>query len=337
MEKRAYERLIVRDYAGERREGLARPPRGGSDRNRRPTLKLEVVWGDITRVDADAYAVGHYEGVTPQRAERALDEKVSSNEAQLVITDHTRRGALRGALGDVNYFRWADPKLSHRVVAVAGMGRPGSFGLGSLRRLVRELVVSLSSLPNVKTVCSVLIGSGKGTLSISDAVLGLIDGIVEALSQAPVRGSLETLRIVEQEHARALTIFEAVKERCRELGRELTVIGPSFVEGDGRAVSREEALGRWCDQSRRALAGRAPAALRKAADSLLDQIHDAEVRKQVKAALLDGSCSAEGRNARLRPDADLRLGRWRRDPGCRDHGFDHRRRAHDLVRPPARE
>ena len=31
-----------------------------------PSLRVEVVWGDITKVQGDVYAVGHYHGVPPK-------------------------------------------------------------------------------------------------------------------------------------------------------------------------------------------------------------------------------------------------------------------------------
>ena len=37
---------------------------------------------------------------------------------------------LRGALGDVSFFPWGD--AAGRVVAVAGMGRPGTFDRAAL-------------------------------------------------------------------------------------------------------------------------------------------------------------------------------------------------------------
>ena len=81
----------------------------------RPKLAVEVVWGDVTRVDADVYTVGHYEGVLPQRAELALDKAVSGllgrkkyDPRSLAITRHTRRGNLRAEVGDVSFFPWAE-------------------------------------------------------------------------------------------------------------------------------------------------------------------------------------------------------------------------------------
>src|SRR4051812_10963075 len=62
----------------------------------RPKLVVEVVWGDITRARADVFAVGHYMGLPPQKAELALDRVVSGqaegSPRKLLITELTRRG-----------------------------------------------------------------------------------------------------------------------------------------------------------------------------------------------------------------------------------------------------
>ena len=90
-----------------RRRALRRRPE-------RPAITVEIAWGDVTQIEADVYAVGHYQGVLPQNAELALDCAVSGIpegcdpvRSRLVITRHTRRGILRGALGDVDYFPWS--------------------------------------------------------------------------------------------------------------------------------------------------------------------------------------------------------------------------------------
>ena len=123
VEAARLEALMLRDYTGTPVDigrplaapspaaALPRAPRRGARRRRaraarRPRLRVEVVWGDITQAAGDVYAVGHYEGVQPQRAELALDEAVSGprQRRHLVITDQTRRGILRGGLGDVAFF-----------------------------------------------------------------------------------------------------------------------------------------------------------------------------------------------------------------------------------------
>ena len=90
---------------------------GAPAKTERPAITIEIAWGDVTQIEADVYAVGHYQGVLPQNAELALDCAVSGIpegcdpvRSRLVITRHTRRGILRGALGDVDYFPWSERK-----------------------------------------------------------------------------------------------------------------------------------------------------------------------------------------------------------------------------------
>jgi pimeloyl-ACP methyl ester carboxylesterase len=194
-------------------------------------LRIEVHWGDVTRVEGDVYTVGHYQGVEPQRAELALDEVVSGIKAneesydrrRLVITQHTRRGMLRGAVGDVSFFPWGDTDHdSGKVVAVAGMGRPGTFDRTALRRVARSLILAIGALPTATTVCTVLIGSGEGTLTITDAVRGLLDGIDEAAAEIAASDELafvapvDTLLIVERDLGRARQIDHALRAVARE-------------------------------------------------------------------------------------------------------------------------
>ena len=76
--------LILGDYLGRGGAAPAEAPpaagpsarrEGGPSRSAR--LPVDVVWGDVTRVEADVYVAGHYIGVIPQNAELALDRVVS--------------------------------------------------------------------------------------------------------------------------------------------------------------------------------------------------------------------------------------------------------------------
>jgi hypothetical protein len=136
------EAMIVQDYVGRPRGTIAEPPaaRVAKVVDEPVVLNVEVVWGDITKVRGDVYACGHYRGVAPQNVEAALDTVVSAPGADgddRVLSGLTRRGVLRGDTGDIDLFPWADG--SARLVAVAGMGSPGTFGRIELRRLARNL------------------------------------------------------------------------------------------------------------------------------------------------------------------------------------------------------
>jgi hypothetical protein len=222
-------------------------------------MEVEVVWGDVTKVDADVYAVGHYEGVLPQYAELALDEAVSGlrgrkdyEPRKLVITQHAGRGSLHSELGDISFFPWGDSRSGGRVVAVAGMGRPGTFDGSGLRRLVSELVVAITQLPSAVHVCSVLIGSGVGTLSIQQAVSGWLDGITDAAEEiATARiydAPVERIVFAELDRGRAEELHCALEdELARRAGEKRSScvtlkLDPRLKRGSGGRVSIEESV-----------------------------------------------------------------------------------------------
>jgi hypothetical protein len=228
-----------------------------------------VVWGDITKVAGDVYAVGHYEGVLPQRAERALDDVVSGPGPRryLVITDQTRRGILRGGLGDIAFFPWG-----RRVVAVAGMGHAGTFGEPELRRLARNLTWAVAGLPSVRTICTVLIGSGEGTLEVEPAVRALFLGLRDALTGAEVESPIRLVRIVEKELARAHRIRDAVEQLRRddaEAGPIELSPAPKIRPARGGSISAESGLALLLAAAARASGSPARSAARKAVGTLL--------------------------------------------------------------------
>jgi hypothetical protein len=207
----------------------------------RRKLSVEVVWADITRAKGDVHCVGHYMGVLPQKAERALDEAMSGyatgSHKKLLITDWTRRGALHGALGEVAFFPW-DPG---GVVGVVGMGRLGTFHRPQLKILARSIARSVGLLPHRKTIATVLIGSGPGNLTVPDAVEGLIEGVAEALIEDT---SLEIgkLRIVECYLDRAIEILDVLSKVGRDSRLNLDFeldIKPELAEEDGGDISAE--------------------------------------------------------------------------------------------------
>lgn len=176
-----------------------------------PALAVNVIWGDITLADAHVYAVGHYEGVLPQWAERELDKKVSQwkkDDDRLLITDFTRRGVFRGGLGEIAFFPW-DP--DGKLVAVVGMGRAGTFGQPQLAAMARGLARSVGLIPGRTRLATVLIGSGDGNLAVAGAASGLLEGIINALREDPAL-RLDQLQIVERDLGRALEIVDSLTE-----------------------------------------------------------------------------------------------------------------------------
>ncbi len=110
---------------------------------------------ELGSTPVDVVAVGHYIGVTPTAAEKALDRAITRafyglsekdpdpEDRKLVLTQYTERGTIRGELGQP--FFLADPRkpagkgTPERLIVLAGMGLPGRFGAPELVVLVREL------------------------------------------------------------------------------------------------------------------------------------------------------------------------------------------------------
>jgi pimeloyl-ACP methyl ester carboxylesterase len=244
------EALALADYQGEpprgARGGRAVGPTPGALRSAQrrgpvPKLPVEVVWGDISKVAGNVYVAGQYAGVLPQAAVAALDREISKGSKRLVLADQVRRGLIRGGLGDVEFFPWR----AGRVVALAGMGHPGTFGESQLRRLGRNLTWALSNLPASRTVCSLLIGSGAGNLTAQAALRALFAGLADALGDEGFTTSIRRLRLVEIGYERAHEIHRllgALKEEPALASRLQVILAPTVMPGAGRDVGRDDAF-----------------------------------------------------------------------------------------------
>ena len=263
------QQLILSDYRGnvEAPPVGAPPPAPPRQAGPRRQIPIQVIWGDVTRIRADVHTVGHYQGVAPQQAELALDcavsgvsmrevmDEATGDEARrrLVITQHTRRGQVRGAVGDIDFFPDHD-----MIVAVAGMGRPGTFDFEAMRRVIRGLVLGVGALPRVRSVCTVLIGSGEGTLTVSEAARALLLGIADALADASTGATriapVDRIVVGELYRGRATEIVSALREhaRSREISERIDfkVTGPR--RGPGGRVGTEDQLTLLLDAAVRA-------------------------------------------------------------------------------------
>ncbi len=243
---------LLEDYLGGlRATGQKRWQRKSGRRDREaPQIEVEVIWGDVTKCDADIYTVGHYQGVLPQAAEMALDAAMSNdphrrNLDRHVLRQHTLRGSLRGALGDVNFYPWITEDGRTRTVAVAGMGRIGSFTPAAVRTMSAKLAWAVSGLPGIDTVCTVLIGSGEGALTVDEALSGLVLGMSDALrGDLPDAASgIRKVRIVEIYRDRAQHIQQYLLDNRERFKEYLEIDMPDdIVRGDNAWISSEDAL-----------------------------------------------------------------------------------------------
>ncbi len=180
------------------------------------TTTVRVVWGDLTQAPGAVLLVGHYAGVRPLRAEAALDAWVSNaaegDESRLLITELSRRGVLRGELGELQFFPGPDGRLG----AVAGMGQPGTFAAPQARRLARTVAQTVGLLPWHAALTTVVIGSGEGNLPIEQAAREFLLAFVEALDADPLL-SLHELVFVEHALDRALRVVQALEAAAPKL------------------------------------------------------------------------------------------------------------------------
>ncbi len=212
---------------------IARAPTAGPE-PRRVKLELRVARGLIQSFEGDrkrglpvdALSVGHYLGVVPQAAERALDEEISRallaqrgragqplQESDLLLTQCSERGVLRGDLGQP--FFLDDPRERGRLIVLAGMGVPGRFGMPELTVTVRELFWSLGRMGK-KHLATVLIGSGAGNLSVEDSIRAWIRGMQQVATGAE-NSLLRRVTFVEREAGKALAISQALKAEVERL------------------------------------------------------------------------------------------------------------------------
>jgi pimeloyl-ACP methyl ester carboxylesterase len=177
----------------------------------------------------DVLSVGHYLGVVPQGAERALDEEISKallakqdrpfqrlQESDLLLTGYSERGILRGDLGQP--FFLDDPRSPGRLIVLPGMGVPGRFGMPELTVLARELFWSLSRMGK-KHLATVLIGTGAGNLSVEEAIRAWMRGVQQVASGA--EGSLlQRITFVERDATKAQAIQNALLAEQERLSRD---------------------------------------------------------------------------------------------------------------------
>jgi pimeloyl-ACP methyl ester carboxylesterase len=212
--------MLVRSFLGDASVSpaaeMAPPPPGtpppappslapGKSKTPAVAIAIKLVRGGIESADAQAIAVGHYIGVAPQFAERAIDEAIStpqnrkkravaSNEG-LIITDLCQRGVIVGELAQ--NFILPDPRKKGRIVVIAGMGRPGTFREAELTVLVRELIWTLGRSGH-KSLATVLIGGGAGNLGTQDAVNAWLRGVRRALHDTrQISKRLQSITFVE--------------------------------------------------------------------------------------------------------------------------------------------
>ncbi len=243
------------------------PPSPAPQKSKTPTvaIAIQLVRGRIEEIAAaDAIAVGHYIGVTPQYAELAIDQAISkarsgkkSANGNLLITDLCRRGVIVGELGQ--NFILPDPRKPGRVIVIAGMGQPGTFRAAELAILSRELVWALGRMGR-KNLASVLIGAGAGNLETQDAVDAWLRGVRRALhdAQAASDARLQSITFVELSPGNFVRMHHSLEKAVVTFGKDsetplkITYSAPTDAAlRDAEGAAEKKAAQRASDEERK--------------------------------------------------------------------------------------
>lgn len=258
-------------------------------------LEIDLVVANIEDFEsrdlpACAIAVGHYAGVLPQAAERALDDAMSGDPTKPgILTRFAQRGLIRGDLGQP--FIIPDPRAPQdRLIVLAGMGLPGRFGAPELTILARELTWTMAEL-GCQHLATVLIGAGMGNLDQDVAVSCWLRGIATALdprtvdldfldSQPSVRRT-RTAPEMPFAKVRRITFVQRNPSNALNMLRQMRQSMPEIEEEHGLSISY----------------------LGPAEDELLKMI-TVERRKHLQKLVEQAEAEESGEAPRKRPDRD---------------------------------
>ncbi|MDY6892181.1 MAG: leucyl aminopeptidase [Chloroflexota bacterium] len=180
-------------------------------------MKINVIAGDIARIEVDAVIVNLFEGVDkPGGATGAVDEALGG-----VISKLISGGEIKGKLNEVTVIHTMG-KLESERVAVVGLGKQEKFTYDTIRGVTAAACRSLKKV-GAKRVATIVHGAGIGGMDVEKSVQALAEGSIlglyafrEHITKSPDNGEIQELVIVEHDESKVPVI-----ERGVHLGRIL--------------------------------------------------------------------------------------------------------------------
>ncbi len=170
-------------------------------------MKIRVVAGDITKVEADAIVVNLFEGVEQPGGATGIVDKVLDG----AITDLIKRGEIKGKLNEVNMIHSLG-KTPARIVLVAGLGKQPEFNLNKIRGLVAEFCRALRKM-HCRRIATIVHGGGIGGIRPEMAAQSIAEGSLLGLyrfrkymTKEAEEKDVEELLIVERDEKKLLPL-----------------------------------------------------------------------------------------------------------------------------------
>ncbi len=143
-------------------------------------MELQVIQGDIAKVDADCIVVNLFAGVTaPSGATGAVDAALDGAVSFLIGTND-----FTGEAGTTALLYTKRDFPAPRVLLV-GLGKQDKFDLHAARKAASVAAKALRRLKGVNRFATILHGGGAGGLEVQAAAQALAEGTLLALYQSP--------------------------------------------------------------------------------------------------------------------------------------------------------
>ncbi len=175
-------------------------------------LSIQTLQGDIAYQAADCLIVNLFEGVTaPSGATGVVDLALDGAISSLI-----QSGDFTGAAGTSSILYTNGRIPATRVLAV-GLGDRDSFDIHAAQQAAATAASAIGKLPGVKTICSIVHGSGAAGLNAEAAAQATVTGTLLALyrppqyRRAPMETSLESFSLVEIDEANVPAIAAGVE------------------------------------------------------------------------------------------------------------------------------
>jgi len=180
-------------------------------------MEISVVTGDITKIEAGAIIVNHFEEEeNPEGDTAALDQALDGAISQLIS-----QGEIKGKLNEVTVIH-SFGKIPAGKVVVAGMGKQEELTLDRIRG-VMATTSRLLQKKDVTTISTVAQGAGVAGITVEDSAQAMTEGSLlgiytfrRHLTKKAEHGEIEQLSIVNADEGKL-----AALEQGRDKGRIL--------------------------------------------------------------------------------------------------------------------